>query len=271
MHYTVAVVTNKDDLIEVERLLAPFDENIEVEPYIYKTKEQIIKDFREGVENLKKDMEAYKKGEYDTEKYRTYWLEENSGELTESVKKRLELYEKSDEEIYQWYRDGDDDDHYDENGNELSTYNPESKWDWYEVGGRWDGYFELKDGGKANSAKISEIDWNGNDETRKSLKRFWEVFVDGEPLKEGEKKPFSIEGKDYYLDLYHTKEEYVRRASKTYPYAVITPDGEWVAPGEMGWFSSSETSESLEEYHTWFEDFINKHQDCYVTIVDCHI
>lgn len=22
-------------------------------------------------------------------------------------------------------------------GNELSTYNPNSKWDWYEIGGRW--------------------------------------------------------------------------------------------------------------------------------------
>ena len=26
----------------------------------------------------------------------------------------------------------------------LTTYNPNSKWDWYEVGGRWTGYFKLK-------------------------------------------------------------------------------------------------------------------------------
>ena len=74
MHYTVAVVTNENDRDEIDLLLAPYDENIEVEPYIYKTKEQIIKDFRERVEDVKKDMEAYKKGEYDTQKYRTYWL-----------------------------------------------------------------------------------------------------------------------------------------------------------------------------------------------------
>lgn len=42
MHYTVAVVTKENDEDEVKKLLSPFDENIEVEPYVGKTKEQII-------------------------------------------------------------------------------------------------------------------------------------------------------------------------------------------------------------------------------------
>ena len=28
---------------------------------------------------------------------------------------------------------------------EYSTYNPDSKWDWYQLGGRWTGFFKLKD------------------------------------------------------------------------------------------------------------------------------
>ena len=40
MHYTVAVVTNENDEDEIDLLLAPYDENIEVDPYIYKTKEE---------------------------------------------------------------------------------------------------------------------------------------------------------------------------------------------------------------------------------------
>ncbi len=28
----------------------------------------------------------------------------------------------------------------------MVTYNPESKWDWYQTGGRWSGYFKLKPG-----------------------------------------------------------------------------------------------------------------------------
>jgi len=39
-----------------------------------------------------------------------------------------------------------------------STYNPDSKWDWYEVGGRWDGYFTLKNGKKANVCRKRDID-----------------------------------------------------------------------------------------------------------------
>ena len=98
MHYTVAVITDDGSEATIDELLAPFDENIEVEPYIYKTKEQIIKEFRESVENMKKDMEAYANGTYDTERYRTYWLNEGEESLTDYTKERLELYEKTDEE-----------------------------------------------------------------------------------------------------------------------------------------------------------------------------
>lgn len=64
------------------------------------------------------------------------------------IKKHPDLEGKSFEEIYaihgndwngnQWRKD--------ENGvwQEYSTYNPDSKWDWYSVGGRWTGFFKLK-------------------------------------------------------------------------------------------------------------------------------
>lgn len=59
---------------------------------------------------------------------------------------------------------------------EPSTYNPDSKWDWYQIGGRWTGFFKLKPGalgvrgepglmtipcqdGYADSAKIRDIDF----------------------------------------------------------------------------------------------------------------
>lgn len=53
----------------------------------------------------------------------------------------------------------------DEEGNILSTYNPDSKWDWYSIGGRWSGYLPLKardEAGnpiEANEAYCDEIDW----------------------------------------------------------------------------------------------------------------
>lgn len=41
-HFTVAVLTRHEQ--SIEDLLAPFDENIKVEPYIYRTKEDIIRE-----------------------------------------------------------------------------------------------------------------------------------------------------------------------------------------------------------------------------------
>ena len=32
----------------------------------------------------------------------------------------------------------------DKDGNIISTYNPDSKWDWYEIGGRWSGMLLIK-------------------------------------------------------------------------------------------------------------------------------
>lgn len=53
----------------------------------------------------------------------------------------------------------------DENDNLLTTYNPNSKWDWYSIGGRWDGFLVLKERDEngniieTNQAKFNEIDW----------------------------------------------------------------------------------------------------------------
>ena len=38
--------------------------------------------------------------------------------------------------------------------------NPNAKWDWYEEGGRWNGFFRTKDGKNVNSALVSEIDFS---------------------------------------------------------------------------------------------------------------
>ena len=39
-------------------------------------------------------------------------------------------------------------------------YNPETKWDWYAVGNRWDGYIEAKNGAKANKLSFDEINFD---------------------------------------------------------------------------------------------------------------
>ena len=118
-HFTVAVFT--DGTKTVDELLAPFDENISVEPYIYKTKAQIIEDAKEKKERYLKDLPS-------------------------NVPNWMKAYidAETDEELYQ--AEFDEDEQYDEEGNELSTYNPNSKWDWYSIGGRWKGILKAKAG-----------------------------------------------------------------------------------------------------------------------------
>ena len=52
-HYSVAVVTKNGLESEIDELLSPFDENIEVDKYLLYTKEEII-------EKAKKEIEKYK-------------------------------------------------------------------------------------------------------------------------------------------------------------------------------------------------------------------
>ena len=56
------------------------------------------------------------------------------------------------------------------------------------------------------------------------------------------------------------------------PYAFITPDGIWHAPGDVGWFGvSDEGPESLDRHIEEWQAFLNSPDDPYVSFVDCHI
>ena len=68
---------------------------------------------------------------------------------TKEIEVAKEFYRTSLEEI-------------DENENLLSTYNPDSKWDWYSIGGRWNGFLHCKNADpgfeETNEAYIHELD-----------------------------------------------------------------------------------------------------------------
>lgn len=54
-HFTVAVIT--DDVNKLKEMLAPYDENIEVSPYIDETKEEIISKGKERKQRVLKRKE----------------------------------------------------------------------------------------------------------------------------------------------------------------------------------------------------------------------
>ena len=280
-HYAVAVIT--DNQTSVDKLLAPYDEGIEVAPYVCRTKKQIIKEARDNIANLREDMKNYANNpdEY-LKDYGVYWLEDgtekyvNPPKLSQYAKNKLSYEKMSDEELYQQciYED----EKYDNDGNELSTYNPDSKWDWYEVGGRWSDGIKKIDGSNCNSCYVCDMAIGRNEDTYKKAIRFWEVVVEEKPLEDGEDKSNfdSWYKKEYYKERYISKEIYADSVSKeNYFYAIVTPDGEWHEPGRMGWFGVSHAS--YEESRKWdtnyFKDYIKPYldHDHTITIVDCHI
>lgn len=248
-HYAVAVFTKEGQ--SLEELMEPFYEGIEVEPYIAKTKQEIIQEAKDLKESISKR------------------LEENKLEPSDWQQEILDC--KTDEEFYQ--ANIYEDEEYDEEGNRLSTYNPDSKWDWYEVGGRWSNMLTTIDGEKVDKCLIKHLNLTPDKESYDKAIRFWELVVEEQPLKEGEKMPFNMYRKEYFINRYETKENYANIQSQLCTYAVLMPNGEWFEPGKMGWWgvSLSEMDAQKEwdkNYHKFFEQ---AEDDWTVTIVDCHI
>ena len=258
-HYTVLVITEDGNY---EKALEPFDENLEVEQYIKKTKEEIIKEEKKRYE---------KRSDKDSEYCQNVdWSDDNS-----IVKHYFEYWEEE----------------HDENYNELSSYNPNSKYDWYQLGGRWAGSLKLKNGaekekdselswyncyedvpeGYTDHAQFKDIDLTPDKEQVEKAKRFWEVVVEGQPKQEGEKfdtfwKP------EYYKEQYGDKETYIKCQTELFACALLYK-GEWIEAGQMGWFAcKNSTKESEEEYRKNFYEVIsNLKPTDYLSMVDCHI
>lgn len=278
-HYTVAVITDK--LNKIGEMLAPYSENMEVEPYVDETKEAIINSAKERKERV---LQRKEKGE-ELDKYDIEYLNANTDE---------ELYKL---QIYE-------DESYDKNGNHLTTYNPNSKWDWYEIGGRWNKILLVKEEVKdieegtpswenldsinkkapegfkwVTGAKIKDIEFEKaiefNNTYNKSI-RFWELYVEGqEPQNEEEKEmiKWEIYKKEYYIERYETKENYAKINSIFTTWALLDEKG-WHEKGEMGWFAmANDTKDSELLFIEKFTETIQKpeNQDKYLVIVDCHI
>ena len=63
----------------------------------------------------------------------------------------------SDEECWKFM--AEDAEETDEEGNIYSTSNPDAKWDWWEIGGRWQGLLKVGER-RVNSAFVKDIDFS---------------------------------------------------------------------------------------------------------------
>lgn len=166
---------------------------------------------------------------------------------------------------------------HDDEGNLYYLGNEDAKWDWYEIGGRWSGMLKKLDGTRCNECEVKDLDLSLDKDMYEKAKRFWEVVVDKQPLKDSEYADgFTSWYKDsYYKDTFGDKETFAKDKASLSTLAMLL-DGEWHEQGKMGWFGMSDTtSDSLKEYTKFFnktlEELKETHPHATVTLVDCHI
>lgn len=136
-----------------ESNLDPYDEGLEVEPYIAYTKEEAIDEVKH------RHAADY---EWAIKTLENKSTPEHKRKHAESVAEKCLFisYEDAWKVAQEWGYEIDEDE------NLLSRYNPDSRWDWYSIGGRWHAYLYLKevdDNGeriKVDQATFGEIDWD---------------------------------------------------------------------------------------------------------------
>lgn len=286
-HFTVLAIVRKNSHLTVETLMEPYCEGNEVEPYVAKTKAQLIASEIQRTEKLRRSHAAalrLSKDEYSAiaEKEGLYG---NYDRVREDLPEERASVDLTDEEAVFRLVEEDYDGELNEDGDLISTYNPDSKWDWYEVGGRWEGQLLLKTGAPVDAAPAGLVDWDAMfspdpADVAKS-EAFWDEYVLGkipEGVEDADKYLYGKFGfvfyrPEYYLEFYGTKEEYVRRMGLWSTYAVVDEEG-WHEPGEMGWFGcSGATAESKkkweDEFRARFIDTLDPEDR--VCVIDCHI
>ena len=162
----------------------------------------------------------------------------------------------------------------DETGKKGYWENPNRKWDWYQVGGRWKELLKLKDGSFANQAKVSDLDLSIDEESYNHASRFWEVVVENSPISplENPEDFFNLYKREYYIDQFGSKEVYALNYATFQTFAVITSEGKWFEKGEMGWWGvDSSTNDSRKEYNQIFNEVLEANGNSFITVVDCHI
>lgn len=114
---------------------------------------------------------------------------------------------------------------------QLSTSNPQAKWDWWEIGGRWNGEVRA-------ARRSDETGFNFGDD-------YHQLAENMLPVKQ----------------LHH----------ELTCFAVVTPDGAWHQKGEMGWWAMVNNEKGNEEWQKEAIQMLQQHQEDLLVGVDCHI
>ena len=125
-HFTVGIIVPQDKLPDIHtfilKQMEPYDESKKVASYVCYSIDKAKSDIERDIGRLERIIEPQDPG-YNLDKCR-----ETLARL------RVTTPEDRYREYVQFHK------HFNSQGQPLSTYNPDSKWDWWVIGGRWDGW-----------------------------------------------------------------------------------------------------------------------------------
>lgn len=174
-------------------------------------------------------------------------------------------------------------------------FNPNAKWDWYQLGGRWTGFFKLKprtagilgepslvsdhraDYGTADQAMIRDIDFermiqDNFEESSKNYDEFEALYNDGKLERGDGYWKYGVENTgdcDHYIP--ETREHYLKRRAPITTFALLK-DGKWYEKGEMGWWGMVSDEKDIDEWNSQYTKLLSElPEDTLLSVYDCHI
>jgi hypothetical protein len=249
-HFSVLVVGENP-----EEQLAPFQENnMGNHPCCFLEFEDCTEDYRRDAEEIEEDPEA-------------------------NGKTRLEYYGQGDFDKFckEWDGCGRDP----ITGKYGRWENPNAKWDWYKLAGRFSGKLIRRNGTKADDALLTNgsdlsVDWDAmkSTEMQYALKE-WERF---QKLLKTDASP-----RDFYFEFglgigadrekIPTEELFIKQFSSIATFAVVI-DKTWHQKAGMGWFGSLSNEKSIDDWNSEFlaiVDNLDTEKNRMVSVYDCHI
>lgn len=222
----------------------------------------------------------------------------------------LQVEEKMREVLVPFSENLEVDPYTDENG-DTCTYNPKSKWDWYQFGGRWSlsAFVPKPNAGphaapdlswtfdqaeqstvedamsKAVIIRKGDVDWDKMREQRlDGLGRHYDLVIEQfatatKDLRKDTEKYTQIVARIKWLDgleadpdgNWESRESYLARNDRWTPGGIVM-DGEWYEQGEHGWFGYQEEGIGQSNWQDQVEKLMADIPDsAWLGFVDCHI
>lgn len=207
-HFTVGIIVppkHLDDVMTfVDRQMSRYDENKIVPPYVCYSIEHAKHDIDRDIRQFSQIIERQDPN-YDLEKCQDVLDELKNSTPEQRYKEYIVLHDR-----------------FNCSGEPLSTRNPLSKWDWYDLGGRWGGWFYDR-----------------------------------------------VQSAGSIVDNLATVEHVIER--EKFPFAIITPDGEWHEQGHMGWFGIVKDGIDISIWHAQSLEILENYSGQSMVLIDAHI